>query len=159
VRAKEAITVIVCAAIVLAAYAAWSAATQSFNPSPATVTLDTSSSCSPSDPPCPAFGIDSANLSVKTAQDITSQELTLTLTAAGPTSISRLGVFFSGVPIGNLTRTVVPGESTSEGWAIPTTLNVTVGRSYTVSVSAQYIDPSSGEVAAQYWISYQVVAT
>jgi len=159
VRASQAIAVVVCIAIVLAAYVAWYRATQTFNPSPSAVTLDTSASCSPSAPPCPAFGIDSANLSVKTAEDITSQELTLTITGAGPSSVSRLSVYFSGVPIGTLTRTIVPGQSVTEGWAIPTTVNVTVGRGYTVSVSAQYIDPGSGTITGQYGDSAQVVAT
>jgi hypothetical protein len=157
-RAQQAVAVIVCVAIVLAAYLAWDRATQSFNPSPGTVSLNTGVSCSPSSPPCPAFGIYSANLSVKTAQDITSQELTLTVIASGPSSISELSVYFSGVPIGNLMRVLLPGQSTSGGWAIPTTLNVTVGKTYEVSVSAQYVDPSSGKVSAQYWRSEQVVA-
>ncbi|HME18785.1 MAG TPA: hypothetical protein VKF15_03505 [Nitrososphaerales archaeon] len=157
-RAGQALAVIVCVAIVLAAYLAWDRATSNFNPSPGTVSLNTGTSCSPSSPPCPAFGIYSANLSVKTALDITSQELTLTVTASGPSRISGITVYFSGVPIGNLTRVILPGQSTSGGWAIPTTLNVTVGKTYEVSVSAQYVDPSSGKVSAQYWSSKQVVA-
>ena len=156
-RKSQVLAVVICVAIVLAAYFAWYKATQSFNPSPGTVFLNTGASCSPSAPPCPAFGIDSANLTLKTAEDITSQELALTLTAAGPSEIRRLSVFFSGVPIGNLTRTVEPGQSTTAEWAIPTTLNVTIGRSYLVYVSAQYFNPE-GEVAAQYWSSTQVVA-
>ncbi|HYC11426.1 MAG TPA: hypothetical protein VEC02_02040 [Nitrososphaerales archaeon] len=156
-RAKQAVAIVASIAIVLAAYVAWYKATQSFNPSPGTVALDTGASCSPSAPPCPAFGIDSANLTLKTAEDITSQELALTLTAGGPSDINRLSVFFSGVPIGNLTRTVVPGQSTTAAWAIPTTLNVTIGRSYLIYVSAQYLSPGGG-VAAEYWNSIQVVA-
>ena len=157
-RKKEAVTFVVCTVIVLAAYATWYGATQSFNPIPATVTLDTSASCLPSSPPCPAFGIDSANLTVRTAQDIVSQELTLTLTAAGPSSVSRLSVFFAGVPIGNFTKTLVPGQSATGTWAIPTTINVTVGNAYAISVRAQYVDSSSGEPVAQYWASTQAVA-
>ena len=154
---RQAAAVAICVAIVLAAYLAWDRATQSFNPSPTAVSLDTGATCSPGSPPCPAFGVDSANLTVKTSVDITSQALTLTLTAAGPTDVDRLSVFFSGVPIGNYSRTVVPGDTITDSWAVPTTLNVTVGDTYSISVRAQSFG-QNGTASAQYWSSVQVTA-
>lgn len=157
-RAKQAVAIIVCVAIVAAAYAVWNRTTSSFNPSPTTFALDTGSSCSPAAVPCPAFRILSANLSVKTQADITSQELTLKISALGPSPIGRLGVFFSNFALGNLSKTLPQGQTSIEGWAIPTTITVDEGKTYSVSVEAAYLDPTTGQVAASYWQTVQVVA-
>ncbi len=146
-----------CVAIVFAAYLAWYEATSSFNPNPGTATLDTSSSCTPSAPPCPAFSIDSANLTVRKLSDITSQQLSIKITAVGPTQLSRVSVYFSGRPIGNITEVVIPGGSATDSWAIPTTMNVTVGDAYTVFVKGTYL-ASGGGASAEYWDSIQVTA-
>jgi hypothetical protein len=159
VHRKEWAVVAICALLVLAAYVAWYEATASFDATPSTPFLNTSSSCSGLVPPCPAFAIDSANLTIKELEDITSQELTLRVTALGPTAVDVVSVYFSGVPLGNLSKALQPDESTTGGWAIPTTLIVSQGQTYTVMVEGLSLDPMTGRVSAEYWSSVQVVAT
>ena len=144
--------------IVLTAYLVWSSATGSFNPNPSSTTIDTSGSCIPSSPPCPAFAIESANLTLRTFQDVTSQELTLRVQALGPSDISRMLAFFSQRSVGSTGGEILPSRRANVSWAIPTTLNVTEGKSYLVYVEAQYLDPSGGGVVATYWSSVLVVA-
>jgi hypothetical protein len=158
VRARQAAAIIASVIIVLAAYAIWYRATEVFNPNPSPVTIDTSSSCSRTAPPCPAFGIGSANLTVRVVADIISQQLVLKIIALGPTEVSRFSAYFSGIPIGNLTGVIQPGQASTEAWAIPTTINVTVGTTYTVSLESVYLDPHSGAVSADYWVQTQVTA-
>jgi hypothetical protein len=158
VRGKQAITIAVCAAIVLSAYLILYRATASFNPSPQSVTLDTSASCSPAAPPCPAFMIESANLTARNTADYTSQWLTLKVTALGPSEVSEFSVYFSGSPLGNVTEELLPGQTkTFGGWGIPTTIGVVPGRSYAVVVEAEILGPG-GQVSAEFWSAVQVVA-
>ncbi len=145
--------------MVIGAYVVWYEATGAFNPNPKTTTLDTTNSCSPSSPPCPVFRVDSANLTVRQVADITSQEITLRLSVPGPSPVGQISVYFSGVPIGNMTKTVPVGQTLTEGWAIPTTFTVTAGSTYTITIGAFYLDPSSGRPVVSYWNSLQAVAT
>ena len=157
-RVKQAITIAVCAAFVLSAYLILYGATESFNPSPKSVTLDTSASCSPAAPPCPAFKIESANLTARNATDYTSQWLTVKVTALGPSEASRFSVYLSGSPLGNVTERLLPGQTkTFGGWGIPTTIRVVLGRSYVVAVEAEFLGPD-GRVSAEFWSAVQVVA-
>ena len=156
-RTRQVLAVGVSVAIVLAAYVAWESATGSFNPNPRSVSLDTTS-CDLAAPPCPAFSIDSANLTVKSLQDIRSQELTIRVSAEGPSRIDVISVYFSGIPIGNFTGGLSPGRSASLGWGIPTTQTVNPGDSYTILVRALYDNHGSPRVVAEYWNSYAVVA-
>lgn len=157
-RGSKYVALAVCIGIVGAAYVSWYIATAAFNPNPTTFTLDTSSSCSPEVPPCPAFRILSANLTVRIEADIISQELTLKVSATGPSPVNSLSVYFSNYALGNLSKTLSPGVTTVEGWAIPTTLTVNEGQTYSISIVGRYVDPASGHVTGVYWQSLQVVA-
>ena len=157
VRIKQLAAVAISVAIVFAAYLAWTTATGRFNPSPNTVSINTTS-CFTSTPPCPAFRIDSSNLTVRELQDIVSQELVIKVTALGPTQIDRLSLFFNGYPIGNLTEKVLPGESALAGWAIPTTLNISQGSVYGITVGSEYPVTGTQEMPVAYWVSTSVEA-
>jgi hypothetical protein len=157
VRPKQLAAVAISVAIVLAAYLAWMTAAGRFNPSPTTVTIDTTS-CAPTEPPCPAFRIDSANLTVRKLQDIVSQSLEIRISALGPTELSRLGLFFDGFPVGNLTMTVLPGHYANAAWAIPTTINVSQGDNYSILVEGTYLT-AKATPSARYWCSTSATAS
>jgi hypothetical protein len=158
VRIKQVSAVAISVAIVLAAYLTWQTTTGSFNPNPNTLSLETDS-CSPSAPPCPVFRIDSANLTVRTLQDIVSQELNVRISALGPTPLSSLSVYFANHPIGNLSKVILPGETVSAGWAIPTTLTVNQGERYIVLVESGYIESGTPGSPVEYWSTINVTAS
>ncbi len=157
-RLRQGVAVVVCVVIVAAAYATWYFATSKFNPNPQSATIDTTGSCSPAAPPCPAFKIDKANLTIREVSGNEVHGLYITVSALGPTQASSLGVFFSGIPIGNVTNVVPAGKTMTTFWPVPPTLNVTAGETYRVYAEAVYLDPGSGRPVAEYWSSTLLTA-
>jgi hypothetical protein len=158
VKTKQLAAVVVCTAIVLAAYVAWDRATSSFNPNPASTTLKTSSSCSASSPGCPAFGIVSANLTVVDLSDIVSQELTLNISATGSSPVGRIVVFFSGIMVENYSVDLGPHSSIVRSLAIPTTIEVVADESYKVIVGSA-LAGSEGTEPIVFWSAVDVTAS
>jgi hypothetical protein len=116
-------------------------------------------SCSPATPPCPAFRIDSANLSVIVQTDHTYQLLSIRVTALGPSKVSALRAYFDNHSIGESDAGQLPGTSATSSWPIPTSLNVTRGESYQVYLESEYIGAAAAGPVSEYWELVEVVAS
>ena len=148
--------VVAAAALVLAGYAVWSYAAGAFTAQTSATETTIAPSCSPASPPCPVVAVESANLTVRTLPDVTSQVLVMKVAVQGPTEATSLVVYFAGAQIGSYSAPLLPGRAATGGWAIPTTISVTSGQSYLVQVRADY-SPAGG-APATYWTSVSVVA-
>ena len=135
----------------------WYAGTRGFNPYPAATTISHASTCTVSVGTCPGFRIASLNLTVKTAGDITSQQLILTVVATSGGQMSYVKVFLGNVPIGS-----VDGPFTTSPRAValgvPTTIAIVGGASYKVTIEGVYVDPASGLVIGDYVQNLDVTA-
>lgn len=149
----------VCLAIVVVMASYSYMAQLSFNPYPHTTSITAEATCSAQKGPCPGFKITSANLTVMTLEDLTSQELTLDITATGSAPMDRVQVFFDNVSLGFDEGPFAPGVGKTVGVGVPTTITVNVGQSYPVLVEGIYVNTATGQTTADYWQSLEVVAS
>jgi hypothetical protein len=134
------------------------AAESGFNPYPQTTTVSSSSTCASVGGGCPGFEIDGVSLSVHTYQDITSQELTLTITPRGNGPMARVSIFLDNVSLGVVEGPFAQGATSIVSAAVPTTIVVNPDSAHKVVVEGTYTD-SAGSITATYWVSVDVVAS
>ncbi|MDV3243680.1 MAG: hypothetical protein LYZ66_00730 [Nitrososphaerales archaeon] len=89
--------------------------------------------------------------------DITSQELTFSITATSSGPMARVDVYIDNVSVGAVQGPFESGVPKQVGLGVPTTITVSVKQSYRVLVGGVYTD-SAGKTAAEYWQAFDVVA-
>lgn len=149
----------VCLAFVVAMVSYSYMAQLSFNPYPQTTSITAVATCPAQKGHCPGFQVTSANLTVMSPEDYTSQWLTLDITATGSSPMSRVQVFFDNVSLGFDEGPFAPGVGKTVGVGVPTTITVAVGQSYSILVEGVYVNAATGQTTADYWQSLEVVAS
>jgi hypothetical protein len=115
------------------------------------VTISTQNSCSPSSVACPSFTITSLKLST---ENITSElgpenrtDIAFGLDVSGTTTITRLSLFVGNSSAGTIQGPFDPGLARLLNITLPSTVQVSSGRTYVVYVESF---SSSGSI---YWAS------
>jgi len=144
-------------AFVVASAVALNSAVLLFNPNPNQKSFNTTPRCSPSLSVCPSFTIESVVLTVHRSGDITSQALEVRVSVHGASTMTGISAVIQGVPIGNQTGlNGLPMTSLATEFAVPTTIALTPGHSYSALVEG--IFSMDGQAAGTYWQSVQVTA-
>jgi hypothetical protein len=112
---------------------------------PAVVT--TNFSCSPSDTSCEDFAITSASLHAVNYTDelgvVNYASVSFGLQASGPSTISSLNLFINGTSAGTVQGPFQPGQDRMVNVTLPSTISVTPGKTYLLSVDGTYGSGSS----------------
>ena len=125
-----------------------------FNPYPQTTTLS-ATICTAGSGRCPGFEIDSARLSIHYFQDITSQQLVVTITPTGSAPMQSVGVYFDSVPLGVVQGPFEPGATATVNATVPTTFTLVTGSTHQVVLEGIYAGVAGG-LSETYWDSTPV---
>jgi hypothetical protein len=90
--------------------------------------------------------------------DIISQQVSLSVTAKGNGSMAEVAMYLDNISLGVVDGPFVPGVAREVALAVPTTIVVQPGSTYSVVVEGVYAN-SSGLRSIDYWQSVSVVAS
>jgi len=129
-----------------------------FNPVPQQSSLQGASICYPAKQACIGFMISNAALVLYNRTDITSQQISFTLTNMETGPMARISVYVDNVSLGVVQGPFASGAPKPVAVGVPTTITVNPGSSYSVVVEGILTD-SAGVATSEYWQSISVVAT
>jgi len=128
-----------------------------FNPNPQQSTLSGANLCYPDRQVCQGFALGNVTLREFNRTDISSQQVSFTVTAEGQAPMARIYVYVDNVSMGAVEGPFASGVPRLVALGVPTTIDVTPGVNYSVIVEGVF-GGSSGTASADYWQSVSVVA-
>ena len=128
-----------------------------FNPYPQQSSLSGESMCFPDRQSCSAFALDNVTLREFNRTDISSQQISFTVTPEETASMARIEVYIDNISMGTVEGPFPPGTPKPVALGVPTTIDVTPGVTYSVVVEGIF-NSSSGGSSSGYWESISVVA-
>ncbi len=128
-----------------------------FNPNPQQSALSGANICFPDRQVCQGFVLGNLTLREFNRTDISSQQVSFTVTAAEQAPLARIYVYVDNISMGTVGGPFASGVPRLVALGVPTTIDVTPGVSYTVIVEG-VLGGSSGTAPADYWQSVSVVA-
>lgn len=106
---------------------------------------------------CPGFALGNVIVREFNRTDISTQQLSFTLTPEEAAPMSMIHVYIDNVSIGTVQGPFASGIPRSLSLGVPTTIDVTPGVTYTVIVEGVF-SGGSGVAPSDYWQSINVVA-
>ena len=152
-----------CILFVVLAYGVWTYSFSRFNPNPATTTLASTRTCTtPSG--CGEFRIVSVNVTLQggegeVSNGIQSQSLSLQLEVLSQVAMSSVQVFVNGTSVGTENGPFPSGLGRILFFPVPTTISVTPGATYAISVQGTFQSQVAGGAPSSYVMTVDVVAT
>ena len=128
-----------------------------FNPNPQQSTITGANICYPDRQPCLGFVLGNVTLREFNRTDISSQQVSFTVTAEEQSPMERIQVYVDNVSMGTVEGPFASNAPRPVALGVPTTIDVTPGVSYSVLVEGIYGGPS-GSASVDYWQSVSVVA-